>query len=634
MGLLELKRLMATQRHRRQIQARDGSIASRVKRKGSPCERNSVLDESIASRAKRKGLPCQKDFSPQGASWYKTKGLPCAQGFVADGSVVSLADRKSSSCQQCGSSQSCEVYVYSGPSLPEDIWRYIHSLMSMRDAARAACISRAFRCSWRYHPNLVFSKKTLGLNGKTCGNDKPARDYASIVDHILKNHSGTGVKKLKFWNAPHYTEEDRYYLDSWLEMAVKPGIEEFTFSLESKSYSYNFPCPLISDGNGELIRDLQLHFCVFVPTVGFGCFRSLTSLDMFKVRITGNDLERILSNSFALERLLLRYCIGLLYVKMPSLLERLSYLKVLSCSKLQVIESRAPNLSSFIFQGTHQAQLSLGESSQLKYLYISFLGAVHYTRAELASSMPYLETAFIYSSREMVNTPIESSRFLHLKHLSITITEVNSSPSYDYCSLVSFFDASPSLETFYLDVPQQHKKHVTVFGDSSELRQLPKRNHEKLREVKILGFSPVKSLVELTCHILGSATSLECLTLDTKRHGLPGCSVNKVGRCTSMERDMISEAQRALSAVQVYIKPKVPSTVKLHALGPCSRFHGIGVTHESMWGIKPKVPSAVKLHALEPCSTYEAMWAMLYGPNFHAMAGLSQDTLEAPARQT
>jgi hypothetical protein len=53
---------------------------------------------------------------------------------------------------------------------------------------------------------------------------------------------------------------------------------------------------------------------------------------------------------------------------------------------------------------------------------------------------------------QMVNTPIESSRFLHLKHLSITITEVNSSPSYDYFSLVSFFDASPSLETFYLDV--------------------------------------------------------------------------------------------------------------------------------------------------------------------------------------
>jgi hypothetical protein len=70
-----------------------------------------------------------------------------------------------------------------------------------------------------------------------------------------------------------------------------------------------------------------------------------------------------------------------------------------------------------------------------------------------------------------------------------------------------------------------------------------------------------------------------------------------------MDRDMISEAQRALSAVQVYIKPKVPSTVKLHAL--------------------------------EPCSTYEAMWAMLYGPNFHAMAGLSKEnTLEAPPRQT
>lgn len=574
MGLLELQRLMSTQRQRRrrrrrrQIQPRNGSIASRVKRKGSPSEQDSVLDLSIASRAKRKGSPWQQDGSPQGASWDKRKVLPSEQDCVADGSVVPLADRKGLSCQQYDSSQSCKVNVYSGPNLPEDIWRLIHSLMSMRDAARAACVSRAFQCSWKCHPNLDFSKRTLGLNEKACGNDKATRDYASIVDQILKNHAGTGVKKLKFWNAPDYNAKDHYYLDSWLQMAVKPGIEEFTFSLDSRSYKYKFPSSLISDGNGELIRDLQLHCCVFVPTVGLGCLRSLTSFDMCKVSITGNDLEHLLSNSFALERLLLRYCSGLLYVKMPCLLERLSYLKVLSCSKLQVIEIRAPNLSSFIFQGSHQAQISFGESSQVKFLNISLLGAVHYTRAELASSMPYLETVFIYSSREMVNTPIESSKFLHLRHLGITITKVNSSPSYDYFSLVSFFDASPSLETLYLDVPHQHTEHVTLVGDSSELRQLPKHNHAKLMEVKILGFSSVKSLVELTCHILGSSTSLKWIILDTKVHGLPGgCSVNKVGRCTSMERDMISEAQRSLSAIEVYIKPIVPPTVKLYALG-------------------------------------------------------------------
>uniref|UniRef100_A0ACD5Y7U0 Uncharacterized protein n=1 Tax=Avena sativa TaxID=4498 RepID=A0ACD5Y7U0_AVESA len=454
--------------------------------------------------------------------------------------------------------------------------------MSMRDAARAACVSRAFKCSWRCHPNLIFSKKTMGLNKKACGNDEPARDYTSIVDHILKNHSGTGVKKLKFWDAPDYNLED--YLNSWLQMAVKPGIEEFTFSVNSKSYhEYKFPCSLISDGKGELIRDLQLHFCVFCPTVRLGCLRSLTSLDMYEVSITGNDLEHILSTSFALERLLLRYCRGLLYVKMPCLLERLSYLKVLSCSKLQVIESRAPNLSSFVFHGSHRAQLSLRESSQVKYLNVSFPGAVRYTRAELASSMPYLETVVIYSSREMVDAPIEASKFLHLKFLSINIT--GASPSYDYFSLASFFDASPSLETLHLDVPQQHMEHVTVFGDSSELRQLPKHNHDKLREVKILGFSPVKSLVELTCHILGSATSLRCLTLDTRKHGLPGSD-----RCTPMERDMIVE----------YIKPKVPSTLKLQALGPCIQYHAIEVTHERMW-------------------------AMLYGPNYMSMFGLSQE---------
>uniref|UniRef100_A0A0E0B511 F-box domain-containing protein n=1 Tax=Oryza glumipatula TaxID=40148 RepID=A0A0E0B511_9ORYZ len=46
---------------------------------------------------------------------------------------------------------------YSVPSLPEEIWCHIHSLMSFKDAARAACVSCAFRHSWRCHPNLLSS---------------------------------------------------------------------------------------------------------------------------------------------------------------------------------------------------------------------------------------------------------------------------------------------------------------------------------------------------------------------------------------------------------------------------------------------------------------------------------------------
>jgi hypothetical protein len=48
---------------------------------------------------------------------------------------------------------------------------------------------------------------------------------------------------------------------------------------------------------------------------------------------------------------------------------------------------------------------------------------------------------------------------------------------------------------------------------------------------------------------------------------------------------MISESQRALTAVEVYIKPKLPSTVTLHAFGTCSRSDAIQVMHERMWAL-------------------------------------------------
>uniref|UniRef100_A0A0E0N363 DUF295 domain-containing protein n=1 Tax=Oryza rufipogon TaxID=4529 RepID=A0A0E0N363_ORYRU len=66
------------------------------------------------------------------------------------------------------------------PDLPEDIWRHIHSLMPMRDAARTACLSHSFLC---------IGVKTLKLE-----------------------LSGTAY----------------HNLDNWLQVAVTPGIEELT----------------------------------------------------------------------------------------------------------------------------------------------------------------------------------------------------------------------------------------------------------------------------------------------------------------------------------------------------------------------------------------------------------------------
>ncbi|OEL36441.1 hypothetical protein BAE44_0002539 [Dichanthelium oligosanthes] len=184
--------------------------------------------------------------------------------------------------------------------------------------------------------------------------------------------------------------------------------------------------------------------------------------------------------------------------------------------------------------------------------------------------MPNLETLTIYSEAETVNTSMVPSKFLHLKFLTIVL----GGPTYDIFSLVSFLYASPFLESFILNVRSKCMERVSLVEDPSSLRKMMEYRHNKLKRVQMINFSSVKSLVELTCHILDSTTSLVCLTLDTT-HGAPRCSVNKSGKCLPIRRVALAEAHRALLAIRTYTKPKVPSTVKLNVLEPCSRCHAV-----------------------------------------------------------
>ncbi|KAK3155248.1 hypothetical protein QOZ80_2BG0200780 [Eleusine coracana subsp. coracana] len=438
----------------------------------------------------------------------------------------------------------------------------------MRDAARLACVSRAFAHFWRYHPNLVFSEKTLAIDINSCREDTKMREFTSKVDCILKRHSGIGVKTLRFKVGDIHSVKDcchLYHLDSWLHSAVKPGIEELDLTLSGRNAKYNFPCSLLYGGTGDSLLHLVLASCHFHPTELL-CLKSLTRLSLAKVDILEDELEFVLSNSFSLEQLELRHCNNIVCLKIPCL-QRLSSLEVFACSFVQVIESKAPNISNFRFAGDLHVLPSLGRMLPIKKLFLSCDGAAFYARTEFPFSMPNLEALSICSC-EVVNTPIVNSKFLHLKVLNIIV----GGHAYDLLSLVSFFDSSPSLETFTLNVMPVHGGHVSIFGDHLDLTMVPGHHHDKLKHVEIINFSSAKNLIEFTCHILLSARSLERLTLDTTL-GFPRCSASESGKCLPMRKDALAEAHRALLAVQTYIKPNVPPTVELKALGPCSRCH-------------------------------------------------------------
>jgi hypothetical protein len=201
----------------------------------------------------------------------------------------------------------------------------------------------------------------------------------------MRNHSGIGVKILKLQSF-HTSFRN---LNRWLRVAVKPGIEELTLRApDGFRKEYMFPCSLLSDGVRNSIRYLDLFRCTFSPTAELGPLRSLTSLHLSQVRITGDELQCLLSNSLALEKLKLSNCRGIIC------------LIIFSCMRLKLIESRAPNLSTLDLHG--KPKLSLGEALQLKNLRMDQSNLLCYARTELPSIMPNLETLDLRSGDEVL----------------------------------------------------------------------------------------------------------------------------------------------------------------------------------------------------------------------------------------
>ncbi|KAL6601635.1 hypothetical protein ACP70R_005939 [Stipagrostis hirtigluma subsp. patula] len=469
--------------------------------------------------------------------------------------------------------------------LPEDIFDHLYSFMPLQDAARAACVSRGFLRSWRRYPRLIFDNQTLGLTKLKLRLDKEAlaleetqsradkieNHFVSTIDRVLKNHSGFEVKVLilQLFPCPNI---DASYLDKWLKIAVKPGIRELALELSYKA-EYNFPTSLLSDEiGGATVQSLRLSSCAFRPTETLGCNKSLTSLSLYMVRITGEELGQFVSNCHALMRLSILNCNDIICFKAPCPLQQLDHLRVTNCEMLQVIEISAPKLSSFVY-GENLIRISLGaEVKDISMLGCRQPNMICRSRTELPAFMPAVERLTIVSEGEMVKTPVMPSKFLHLKYLDIFILE--SLFRYDYLSLVSFLDASPTLETFILRVERCDELCPdSILGDVDKdqlhLRQITDCRHDKLKNVTITGFGSSKSMIELTSHIVQTASTLMCMTLDTAR----GCGRRngKTDRCSRMSKDSLMEAQKALEAVRRWIEGNVPSSANFKVLAPCCK---------------------------------------------------------------
>jgi hypothetical protein len=78
------------------------------------------------------------------------------------------------------------------------------------------------------------------------------REFAARVDHIMHNHTGTGISI--FWLQPppgFYIDPD--ILDRWFQAVIPQGIIDFGvfLDMDDDGLGYTFPCSLLSsDSHG------------------------------------------------------------------------------------------------------------------------------------------------------------------------------------------------------------------------------------------------------------------------------------------------------------------------------------------------------------------------------------------------
>lgn len=104
-------------------------------------------------------------------------------------------------------------------------------------------------------------------------------------------------------------------------------------------------------------------------------------------------------------------------------------------------------------------------------------------------------------------------------------------------------------------------------ADPLRFRIIPEFHLDSLKKVFIIGFCSAKSLIELTCQILKTSSSLQRLVLDTTG------GYDNTGIYENMDRKSVMEALRGVEVIKGYVKGKVSSTIKFEILEPCDRCH-------------------------------------------------------------
>ncbi|PQM39401.1 F-box/FBD/LRR-repeat protein [Prunus yedoensis var. nudiflora] len=180
--------------------------------------------------------------------------------------------------------------------LPWDVLDNILVRLPLKEVVRTSILSSNWRHKWTGISQFVVHDKCI----PKWISDKVARwgSIMEIIRQVQLCHDGA-IEKFKL---AAYCRPDHSDLDQWIRFLTSKGLKELILQEFDSIKRFNLPFCLFSSPQ---LNRLELFGCRFKPSSAVIEFRSLTTLQLNRVCISGHMLECLVSNSPVLERLIL-----------------------------------------------------------------------------------------------------------------------------------------------------------------------------------------------------------------------------------------------------------------------------------------------------------------------------------------
>lgn len=425
--------------------------------------------------------------------------------------------------------------------LPQEIVDVVISFLPMRDAARTSVISSEWRQGWERYPKLTLNCETM--LGTKRGDiyyapkvkaQKYRQKFIENVHALMRHHQGFGVEEfvLEFG----LNEKDAHHIDSWITHAASMRLKRLVIDLsvlprdfDTDLENYAFALQLLGEiGPVKHLHVLQLRNLSVKPLGDFRGFLNLTMLELQRVHVAADDLESLLCKCPALERLALNTCGRFVSLRIGHQLHRLEHLSLGSSTLVENLQINAINLKT-ISHGYNIRKIVVGKDSQITEVIanmntvpgfricIGYKDTLQYIFTGLPSALPCLEklSLHIYENIQTSGVPKCASRFMHLRHLTLSI-DLGFYGKFDILRLVHVLEAAPVLEHFELNIGLLVMSCHDCDESLPSVDSVPSQPHDHLKTASFQGFIFNKDLIALALYILRSAESLELMMVRTK----------------------------------------------------------------------------------------------------------------------